>query len=394
MQQCFSFHQPLHDSYSTQITKHYFDKAIVCYEGKNYKESIYNLLAYLTPHIDKYSEDGHTAFKIPHGSIIINIKVDTTNETLYINAPFVSLEGSKKIPLLRKAVQVNYSPLVLSRITIDGADLYFEYQTTLEDTDPYKIYDILREICLQADTLDDEFIQKYEAHRKHNPEIESFDESKKEEARNNVLLYIKEAQLAIHYFENKRLNGFIWDVLAVTLLKIDNYLRPQGYLRTMLEKAIEDVFSDQDMSARINNGKNFLAQLINYDKAKFLSDIYSIQILIPYKQDYSIEEVLRSLKEGYAQAESEYLMADYYGCLLTGMFNYYKLFYKANIDEKIAKQMNASLDLIKNKPIQEAASILLEEYKKLIQIETSKINIMPQAKSKAGLFHKLFGKKR
>ena len=96
-----------------------------------------------------------TNFIFPHGSIIVNIKLD--EEKLSITAPFVALPEKGRIPLLRQVAGLNFNAMDLATIYLRDNRLSFEYSCPIQLINPYKIYYILQEICCTGDKYDDEF---------------------------------------------------------------------------------------------------------------------------------------------------------------------------------------------------------------------------------------------
>ncbi len=252
----------------------------------------------------------------------------------------------------------------------------------------------MREICLQADTYDDEFIHKYNATRLHTPEIIPYVDAQKEEAWQNMLLYVKEADLAIQYFESKRMNGFVWDILAILMMKLDYYLQPQGYLRKMLEDAIDHLFGDTEISMRIQYGRAFLQKLQQMEKKVFFESLYHIHILIPYKEVYGTEAFHKQLQHAFIQAQDEYKNMDYYGCVYTIQYNLYRICYKGNFDQIFSDAIRTCLSGSHNRPIDEAATLMLSDLETIMAI-TPQSKIPEEDKrieAKKGFFAKLFGK--
>ena len=117
------------------------------FDNKQYAEVVRGCINYVDSAIEtKFANTDKTEYNIPHGSIIVQVKI-TENE-LVVNAPFLSLEGSKQVPLLRQVAQLNFTPLALSRIDLEDDKLYFRCEVPLDACEPYKVYDIFREICI------------------------------------------------------------------------------------------------------------------------------------------------------------------------------------------------------------------------------------------------------
>ena len=86
----------------------------------------------------------------------------------------------------------------------------------------------------------------------------------------------------VNFFETKRSFNLAWDVIVITLMKLEHHIQPQGILRTRLEKMISYMTSSEDpMNAKVNRGKKYLAELEAYPKADFTRDLYVSHTFIP-----------------------------------------------------------------------------------------------------------------
>ena len=148
--------------------------------------------------------------------------------------PFLEFSDTHKIPLLRKIAEVNFSPLNLAQIKSKNNQLYFKYETPLHLCEPYKIYYVLEEICHNADNMDDELLDLFDVTLLHQPIIKRYDEEVLEKSWGKFQAILEEAFNYIQYFEEKRMEYFNWDIINITLKKIEYILAPNGKLRTCL----------------------------------------------------------------------------------------------------------------------------------------------------------------
>ena len=367
------------------------------FDNKQYAEVVRGCINYVDSAIEtKFANADKTEYNIPHGSIIVQVKI-TANE-LVVNAPFLSLEGSKQVPLLRQVAQLNFTPLALSRIDLEDDKLYFRCEVPLDACEPYKVYDIFREICINADNYDDEFITKFDAKRIQEPKIISYDADKKETAWNTMQSYISEAFAAYEQLENKRLTGFLWDILSITLLKIDYFCSPQGTLRNEIEKAITNLNGKDDYYARLGAGKEFLKKLQNLDRTKFENDLYKIDVFVPYKFRTNLESVRNNLKYAHETADKEIKAMDYLGATLTIEYGILNFFYSNNVEDSIAEILTQAMENAAGKPTQESARILFDAVNKIMTTDNFVSAAAPTNTStqtnqgeKKGFFSKLFG---
>lgn len=127
-----------------------WSRAMKLYEDGKYAESILAVIDYANPVIrNKFGNATQTQFQIAHGSAIVNITLE--NNLFKVHTPFLKLPAEAKIPLMRRVAEINFGVLSLPQIYLKGDELYFYFQCPVEMCYPYKVYDILREICSNAD---------------------------------------------------------------------------------------------------------------------------------------------------------------------------------------------------------------------------------------------------
>ena len=335
-----------------------WDDVMDSYENKAYKDAMLHMIDYINPAIKQtYSNGSENAFSVPHGSIIVNFEVTDTHFT--VNAPFVKLPEGGSIPILRQVAQLNFWPVGLANIVLDGDDqLTFEFTCPLEMCEPYKIYDVLREICTNADRYDDLFINKFKAIAIREPIIQRHEDSKLETIWDQVQTFITEAENYIDYFENKRWNGYVFDALYLVLLKIDYYCAPQGMVRTEIEDHIDDLLADKPLNERIYKAKKFLQRLKSYDKSAFLDDVYMAEVFIPFKYRSDINAIRKNFQSGYDTAKSEMENNNHLAATLTLSKEFYRLFYYNNVDTDTANKIKDVLEACSQKTWTEAANKL------------------------------------
>ena len=141
----------------------HWDLATDAFDEKNYKEAVINTINYLNPSILKDKDlKGDINITQMHGSTEVNITI--TDDSFLVKAPFLKMtNATNKIALQRKVAEVNFHPLTLVQIRQEDNAFMFEYKTDISLCNPYKIYDVLRDVCVYGDDYDDIFIDKYKA---------------------------------------------------------------------------------------------------------------------------------------------------------------------------------------------------------------------------------------
>jgi len=389
-----SFHPTLLPLFPSKDNDKLWEDVLKKYDEKKYTESVRALIVYIDKALeDKYANADKTEYFIPHGSVTVGLKI--AEDTLFITAPFLDISTAKQVPLLRQVAQINFSPLTLSRVDLADNQLTFNFSCPLELCEPYKIYDVLREVCINADNYDDEFITKFSATHIQTPKTESLTEEQKNLAYDRIQAYAAEALAGYEQLENKRLTAFLWDVLITTLLKIDYYCVPQGNLRNELEKTISFLNSKEDFYQRMSTAKDFLKKLQTTDKEKLKKDLYKIEIFVPYKYNANLDAVRNNLKYAYETAEKEMKAGDNIGATFSMSYGILNLFYSYNVDASVAALLTKAMTDASEKPMQESAKILYDAIHTIMTkdnftVPVSKVADEAQKENK-GFFKKIFG---
>lgn len=392
-----TFHKTITGSLKSPIAVDNWNTVTDLYDSKRYANSIRECINYINPELEKkYANTTKTEYNIPHGSVIVQIKITDTD--FFVSAPFLKIENAKRIPILRQVAQLNFAPLTIAQIILEDEQLYFRYQCPLSIAEPYKVYDILREICINADNYDDEFIGKFNAEHIQAPKIYPYSDGQKEQAWNNVQLYIKELFEVYEQLENKRMTNYLWDVLSITLLKIDYFCGLQGILRNDLEKTLSYLNSKEDYYQRLNTAKDFLKRLQSMEQTKFYNDLYKIEIFVPYKFRTNLESIRKNLKYAYETSEQEINALDFVGATCTLEYGILNLFYNNNVEDDIADILTNAMLETSEKPTQETAKTLFEAVKKIMTTDDFSVlnkitDTKPptEVKEKKGFLGKLFG---
>ena len=96
MKQTLTFNLSTIASTESKIKVDYFDTSVEAFDNGEYLQSFYALLDYVNDEFrEKYGNAKGTEFNIPHGSIVVNIKIE--NDWLLIHAPFLSLPEKNRI---------------------------------------------------------------------------------------------------------------------------------------------------------------------------------------------------------------------------------------------------------------------------------------------------------
>ncbi len=343
-----------------------WDEAVTLFDNKQYQEVFPTLLDYVDSNL-RSKKNGNT-YQIAHGSVTLNIV--QTNQELSIKCPFLDIQHARKTPAMRRLTEMRMHPLNLTNITLEEDLVYFSFSCPLHLCEPYKIYSVLREICFYADSYDDEFIEKFEAAHLQEPKIIPFSETIKEEAYANYQKILEEGVQRFDNYMNSRQENNAWYTLNITLKRIEFHVEPQGYLRTIIENAIDDIFDrNVHFQNRLLNGKSNLEKLQKYAKDSFFNDLYQIETFIPHKYSGKKENIRENWEDSYIQAQEMVTNSRFEDACNLIQSCFYGLFYYNLVDKSIAKPVMDALNASSGIAWNQAAPILLKGMKSIMEDE-------------------------
>ncbi len=383
------FNKSLLVSTQSKVNVPHWDVVMDLYEEGKYRDATIEVLNYVDDSIiEKFGNPEKTEFVIPHGSVVVNLNI--TDTELSVNAPFLKVPQQNPIPLLRQVAQINFSPLNLAMIVLEGDSLIFKYSTPLELCEPFKVYDVLREICSYADTFDDDFIKKFGAIRITEPKVKYYSKEQTDVVWNTVQEYIDEAFKYIEYYQAKRWPGFEWDIIIQTLEKIDFYVAPQGALRVEMERNISLMQNkNYSLTEKLNKGREYLKKLKNYNRQEFDEDIYVAETFIPYKFRTTLENIQSNFKGSYENAQKKMTDNQFMTATLTIAYAFLNCNYNTNVPDQVYAIFTNSLVNASNKTWDQSAKIL---WKAIDDIMNNRMNAPMEASKKSKGFFGFFKK--
>lgn len=364
-----SYLQPLLEPGLSRTSEKRWEKVIAAHKAEDYVGVVHGILDYVdTGLIARTGNADRTMFRVPHGSVILQLQLK--EDAFEVRAPFLNIAQSKKIPLLRKTTELNFSPLNLSSIHLREEELFFHYKSPLALCEPFRTYDALREICIYADTYDDEFIRKFGAQWIVQPDIRPFSDALKKQAWDDTRSYIEESMQGIAYFENKRNFNLIWYIITITLLKIEEHIRPQGMLRTEMEKVISFLTeNNESVNNKAERGRRYLEKLLDYDPKEFSGDLYTTETFIPYKQRNQLQTIKTDAADIYDQVRRELEQGNQLGAALTLQYHFLSTMYYNEIPRSVYDTMREALLEAGGKPWKDASKALFRGLRNIITLE-------------------------
>jgi hypothetical protein len=346
----------------------YWYESVKNFDNKEFKNTFFNLLRYVNSSITIPSDASETVeLSLPHGSVIINLKINS--KEYEISAPFLKIpDGPNGLGMMRQIAELNFSYLVLGQIIMKGNDCFFEYKDILENSEPYKLYSLLEEICFCADYYDDVFIDKFKTQPVNKPKLEEFSEAEKTFALNKFNEIIQEGLSFVDYFESKRYYSLAWEMLENTFLKIDYVLAPQGILGAKLSETKSLLFANDAQQTLVANTKAKLKELLNFDRDKFNASLFHPKFLIPIRKRGELPYVQDFMRSTYEAMTSSMGNKNYTDVVVSALYLIYDLFYKNSIPIEIANFLDTTLEKAGGKDWKTSAEILYEAVSKIMDL--------------------------
>ncbi|PZM85639.1 hypothetical protein DLH72_01810 [Candidatus Gracilibacteria bacterium] len=296
----YKYFKPLHKSVNMQFNLGNWTKALKLYEKGSYKESLLELLKYADSKVKKY-QTSENVFRIPHGSVFLDL--DFSGENIKISSDFLDVSEANKVPLFRRIAELSFSGLNLTQIKLIENKLIFDFSCPVELYDPYKIFDVLAEICYFADKYDEEFCEQFGAKNLSDAEITQIPDSKKEKIWENFREIINSNFEIIKDLEERRKNNYAWDVISTTYKMIDYACAPKGSLALRISEKVSELYDrEKTLDTIIFRGKEFLKEISEMPKEDFFKSIYEVKEFIPNKKVAGSELISEYLKPGYSDA--------------------------------------------------------------------------------------------
>lgn len=383
MKKTLTFNVSIIGSTASKLNIDAWDACSHAYDQKEYLKSFLGLLDYINPEIrTKYGNANETEFSIPHGSVIVNIKIEA--DKLRITAPFLKLPENNRIPLLRQTAALNFRNLDLAQIELKDGQLQFEYSCPMALADPYKMYYIFREICNTGDKYDDEFSTKFGAERIYEPKITPYDSQTIDTVYNVVQQSCKECVDGLKEYESERKYGYAWNIVACTILKILYYAHPQGQLLNDLNKAIHELDrEDIPLSEVVNIGKREVDRLQNMTKEQLAEDLYFVEMFVSPKRRSSLKNIQDNFENTYKKVSNYIEQEDYMAVAVMICYSFYNMYFYNDVQDDVNSVVVDAMTRSSAKSWDEAAPIL---YKAMDSIMKGELNV-----SSGGGLKKLFG---
>ncbi|GAE85384.1 hypothetical protein [Bacteroides reticulotermitis] len=393
MNQTLTFIPPVVNSTQSSVSVGAYEKSVNLYNQGEYLQAFYSLLDYLNSSFrTKYGNADGTEFHIPHGSILVHIRIQ--DETIYIKADFLMLPEKGYVAMLRQVADLNLNKLLLPRFIKQDNSLKMEYTCQLSQSHPHKMYFVLQNICHVGDKYDDEFCTKFGAKRCYEPQVTPYPQEEVDRIYDGIQQLGRETLDVIKEYDSERRYGYSWNVLDTTFYQISYFARPQGQLLNDLDKAVSDMDSNLPAEETVAKGKAFLEKLMAMPKEELAEELYFVDTLVSTKQRSSLNNIQSTMSDVYKEATEAIQIGNYERSTVRLLYIFYETYFYVDLQDDVNALISQALQKASRQPLDKASGTL---YKAMYQIMEGDLSIdeeVPQNQSqqKKGWFGKIFGK--
>ncbi|WP_308756363.1 hypothetical protein [uncultured Bacteroides sp.] len=366
MKQTFTFISPVVDSTQSPVRTEAYEQSVDLYNQGEYVQAFHSLLDYLnTGFRTKYGNADGTEFHIPHGSILVHIRI--ADGFFRIDADFLNLPEKGRVAMLRQVADLNLNKLLLPRFVKDGDKLRMEYTCPLSQSHPHKMYFVLQNICHVGDKYDDEFCTKFGAVRCYEPQVIPYPQEEIDRIYEGIQTLGRETLEALKEYSVDRRYGYSWNVLDTTFYQISYFAHPQGQLLNDLDKAVNDMDADLPTEEVVAKGRAFLEKLLAVPKEKLAEDLYFVDMLVSTKHRSSLKNMQENFANVYKEATEAIQSENYERSAVRLLYIFYEAYFYNDVQNDINAIIAKALKKAGNQSVEKASEILYDAMDKIME---------------------------
>lgn len=359
MKQTPFFIPPLTDSTQSSVRMEAYEKSVDLYGQGAYLETFHSLLDYLNAGFrSKYGNAEGTEFHIPHGSILVHIRI--ADNMVSVVADFLRLPEKGRVAMLRQVADLNLNKLLLPRFVKEGEQLKMEYSCPLSQSHPHKMFYVLQNICHVGDKYDDEFCTRFGATRCYEPQVMPYPPEEVERIYEAIQALGKTTLEALKEYDGDRRYGYSWNVLDTAFYQISYFARPQGQLLNELEKAVDDMDAERPIVEVLARGKAFLEKLLATPREKLDEDLYYTDTLVSTKRRSSLKNIQEHFRSVYQEAAEAMQNDNYERSAVRLLYAFYEAYFYNDMQDDINRILSKALKAAGGQTVEKASEILYE----------------------------------
>lgn len=236
------------DSFKNEAQVEKWRIALEQFKQKEYVDAYRHFFSYLRDeeanNVKITEENNALHFEVLQGSK----KISGTADSRQVHAEVKVVKSNKlNVAFMRKLMEKNYN-LKYSRFALAEDDtVYMKFSTTAESGSPEKLYYALKEVAVQADKLDDLFINEFSALEPiDNTHILPLSEEESATKIKWLRKYIQDSKTIVDGIGISKNEGDKAYILLALVFKLDYLISPEGKVMDLLEKAQTAYYRQMD----------------------------------------------------------------------------------------------------------------------------------------------------
>lgn len=164
------------------------------------------------------------------------------------------------VPVMRRLLEMNFN-LYYSRYALDQGRLCMRFDSSIDSSNPSKLYYGLKELSAKADKQDDLLVQDFSSLQAADTEhIETIPLQEKELKYEYMQRWIKETLDNIASLDSEKFSGGIAYLLLALAYRIDYLIAPEGSLLYAIEKIV-GIYFQKDERATTEKNRDMIEEL-------------------------------------------------------------------------------------------------------------------------------------
>lgn len=370
MKNTFDFIPSAEEARRQPVRREIYEQSVDLYNEGKHLEAFHCLLDYLNDGFrTRFGNDSGTEFHIPHGSIVVDIRIH--DGIMHIEADFLNLPEKGRVAMLRQVADQNINKLLLAGFIKEEDRLKMRYVTPLNQSHPHKIYGVLQNICYVGDRFDDEFCTQFGATRCYEPQVTPYPAETADQVYEGIQSLGRAALNALNEYNSARHYGYSWNVLDTTFYQIAYFANPQGQFSNNLEKAIDDMDAERPVEELVSKGMDYLKKLLATPKEALAEDLYFADKLVSNRRSASLQTIQEIFKDVYEEATEAVQSGDFERAAVRMLYIIYETYYYNDIPEEISLMLTHALKASGGQPLEQAARTLYETLDNIMEGDLS-----------------------
>ncbi len=266
------------DAYRSEEQQDFWRQAELEFEHGNYIEAYQFFFKFLRDescdNVKFWEDEKGLRFELLQGSKKIVGLAD--HETVEVETKIAKVE-TLELAFMQQLMNKNYA-LKYGRFALDDQnDIVMKFNTYLLDGSPYKLYDALKEIALNADKLDDLLLDEFKMLQPIDTgHIEAISAIEKETKYKFIAQWISDTLTTIENLPPKHPTISRAYLLMNLCYKLDYLIRPEGFMMEVLERVNRVYFAhdEQTMAQKCEQIVVDIQSILDRPKVELQKEMY------------------------------------------------------------------------------------------------------------------------